>query len=363
MSPRVALVHDYLTQRGGAERVVLSMVKAFPDAPLYTSVFEPSLTFPELALSPVRTLPLNRSRLLRRHHRLALPLLAVAFSRLDVVADVVVCNSSGWAHGVHTAGRKLVYCNTPARWLYQRDRYLHGRSVVPRAALAALRPALAAWDRRAAASADRYVVNSTAVRARVRQAYGIDAEVLSPPYALGPDGPQRPLDGLEPGYFLCVSRLLPYKNVAAVAEAFAGLPAERLVVVGRGPDEARLRRLAGRNVFFAGAVADEELRWLYAHAAGLVAAAYEDFGLTPLEAAAFGKPTAALRWGGFVDTVVEGATGTFFPEPRPAEIAGAVGRLRGEAWDERTLLEHARGFDESRFVGRLRALVDELAAQ
>lgn len=359
--PGVALVHDYLTQRGGAERVVLSMLKAFPDAPLHTSLFEPSLTFPEFGRRHVHTLPLNRRRLLRRRHRLALPLLAVAFSRLEVVADVVVCSSSGWAHGVRTSGRKLVYCHTPARWLYQRDRYLHGRRPVAGAALAALRPALTAWDLRAAASADRYLVNSTAVRDRVRQAYGIDAEVLPPPYAVGPDGPEHPVEGLESSFFLCVSRLLPYKNVAAVAAAFAELPGERLVVVGKGPDEARLHRLAGTNVTFLGAASDEELRWLYGRSAGLVSAAHEDYGLTPLEAAAFGKPTAALRWGGFLDTVVDGATGVFFSEPRPTEIARAVRRLRRDVWSAATLLGHAERFGEARFIERLRAIVGELA--
>ena len=357
----VALVHDYLTQRGGAERVVLSMLEAFPDAPVYTSFFEPSLTFPEFSAGRVRTLPLNRLRPLRSRHRLALPLLAAAFSRLDVAADVVICSSSGWAHGARTAGRKVVFCHTPARWLYQQDLYLRGRPALARATFAALRPVLAAWDRRAAASAHRYVVNSTAVRARVRDLYGIDAEVLAPPYGLDPNDTQSPVEGLQPGFFLCVSRLLPYKNVDAVVAAFADLPGERLVVVGDGPDEAEIRRLGGPNVRLLGTMSDEKLRWLYGHCTGLVAAAYEDFGLTPLEAAAFGKPTAALRWGGFLDTLVEDATGVFFAQPRPGDIAVAVRRLRSCRWSGPTLRAHAERFGERRFIERLRALVDDVA--
>jgi len=357
----VALVHDYLTQRGGAERVVLSMLEAFPDAPVYTAFFEPSLTFPEFPAERVRTLPLDRLRPLRRRHRLALPLLAAAFSRLDIAADVVICSSSGWAHGARTAGRKVVFCHTPARWLYQQDVYLRGKPALACAAFAALRPVLMAWDRRAAASAHRYVVNSTAVRARVHDLYGIEAETLPPPYGVDPNGTQKPVEGLEPGFYLCVSRLLPYKNVDAVVEAFADLRGERLVVVGDGPDEAELRRLAGPNVRLLGTVSDEELRWLYSHSAGLVAAAYEDFGLTPLEAAAFGKPTAALRWGGFLDTLVEDATGVFFAQPRPDDIAVAVQRLRSRRWSGPTLRAHAERFGEARFIERLRALVDDVA--
>lgn len=123
----VALVHDYLTQRGGAERVVLSLRRAFPDAPIYTSLYDPAGTFPEFGAADVQPLPLNLLAPLRRRHRLALGLLAPSFSRLRVEADVVVCSSSGWAHGTAATGRKIVYCHAPARWLYQGERYLGER--------------------------------------------------------------------------------------------------------------------------------------------------------------------------------------------------------------------------------------------
>src|ERR1700719_2772719 len=119
----VAIVHDYLTQRGGAERVVLAMHRAFPAAPIYTSLYEPDLTFPEFRDVDVRPSYLNRSQFLRRQHRLALPLLPHAFSTLEVDAKVVLCSSSGFAHGIHTTGTKLVYCYSPARWLYKRADY------------------------------------------------------------------------------------------------------------------------------------------------------------------------------------------------------------------------------------------------
>jgi len=355
--PSVALVHDYLTQRGGAERVVVSMLKAFPCAPLHTSFYEPERTFPEFRSADVRPLPIARAPLLGRHHRLALPLLATAFSRLELDADAVVCSSSGWAHGARVSGSKIVYCHAPARWLYQPDRYLGRRRPLARAALAALRPALARWDRRAAAGADTYLANSRAVRDLIRSLYGIEAEVLHPPSGLDASGPQQRVTRLEPGFFLCVARLLPYKNVDSIVTAFESLPGEQLAVVGVGPDSRRLRSLAPANVRFLGEVSAEELRWLYASCTGVVAAAYEDFGLTPVEAASFGKPSAALRFGGFLDTIVEDVTGLLFEEPSPTEVRDAVRKLGSKRWDPATLVAHADRFSESAFVSRLRMVV------
>jgi glycosyltransferase involved in cell wall biosynthesis len=355
----VALVHDYLTQRGGAERVVLALLSAFPGAPLYTSLYDPEGTFPELASADVRTLPLNRLALLRHHHRIGLPLFAGAFSRLEVDADVVVCSSSGWSHGAGTTGRKVVYCHTPARWLYQHERYLGDSSRLGRLALAPLRRPLTRWDHRAAASAHRYLANSTVVRDRVRALYGIDAEIVPPPHAMDPEAPRRPVPGVDPGFVLCVSRLLPYKNVEAVIEAFADLPGERLVVVGTGPLERRLRATAPANVSVVGRVDEPELRWLYGAATALVAASYEDFGLTPLEAAASESPVAALRWGGFLDTVVEGTTGVFFDQPTPSAIRDAVIELRANRWDGGNLIAHGERYSVRGFAARMRSVVAE----
>ena len=160
-------------------------------------------------------------------------------------------------------------------------------------------------------------MNSTVVAAAVREHYGIEAEVLPPPVMIDVTGSQDPVVGIEPGAFVCVSRLMGYKHVDAVVEAFTSMPDARLVVVGDGPDAVRVRPRAPGNVRILGEVSDAELRWLYANARGLMAAAYEDFGLTPLEAAAFGRPAAVLAAGGYLDTVIDGQTGVFFTEPDP----------------------------------------------
>ena len=145
---RVEIAHDYLTQRGGAERVVLSMLDAFPQAHVHTLLYDPPGTFPEFSVARVRPSPLSRVGLLRHHHRLAFPMLAGAADRLHIDADVVVCSSSGWAHGVKAKGAKVVYCHSPARWLYQPEAYLRGAGAAARFAARALRPALTRWDRR-----------------------------------------------------------------------------------------------------------------------------------------------------------------------------------------------------------------------
>ena len=234
--PPVALVHDYLTQRGGAERVVLTLADAYPGATIHTSLYDPDGTFPGFAAHDVRTLPLDRIRLAarpppagpaapgpgllpaarrRRRHHLLVERVGPRGPR-DRGQDRLLPQSGPVAlPGRPVPGRILRGWRPPAS--------------------PSLSPPLRRWDRRAAATADRYLVNSRAVRARVADVYGIDADVVPPPVDIDVDGPRRAPDGIEPGFVLCVSRLLAYKNVAAVVEAFARRPGQRLVVVGTGP--------------------------------------------------------------------------------------------------------------------------------
>lgn len=367
MGTTVALAHDYVTQRGGAERVALAMTRAFPDVPLHTTLFDPDGSFPEFGAVDVRATNLNRIALLRRHHRLALPLLASAVSGRRIEADVLLASSSGWAHGLPTSGRKVVYCHAPARWLYQTERYAGGprrgraRAGAVNAAIGLLGSRLREWDQRAARSADRYLVNSTVIQRAVSEVYGIDAEVLFPPPAtISPDGEGEPVAGVERPFVLCVARLLPYKNVDVVIEASAAAGID-VVIVGDGPDRARLERLAQhtRRARLAGRVTDAELRWLYESCSGLIAASFEDFGLSPLEAAVFGKPTAALHDGGYLDTVVAGRTGVFFENPDRGSVAAAIEELVRADWSADVISAHAHAFSEARFAKRLREIVDE----
>jgi glycosyltransferase involved in cell wall biosynthesis len=354
----VALVHDYLTQRGGAERAVLAMHEAFPDAPLHTSLYDPTGTFPEFDDVEVVTSPLDRVGTLRRSHRLALPFLAPTFRSMRVDADVVLCSSSGWAHGVSASGHKVVYCHAPARWLYQAESYLEGFGCLSSAVVRSLTPALRGWDRRAARSADSYLANSTRTRDLLRAVYGIDAPVLHPPHGIDESGPYQPVAGLDEGFHLCVARLLSYKHVDKVIQAFEGRPGLRLVIVGEGPAAGDLRASAPSNVRLLGRVDDAELRWLYRSAQALISASYEDFGLTPIEAAAFGTPSIVLRFGGYLDTIVEGRTGLFFDRPDAKAITDAVTEAEATRFDPSVLRQHAAGFTNEVFAQRLHDVVD-----
>jgi glycosyltransferase involved in cell wall biosynthesis len=358
----VAIAHDYLTQRGGAERVVLALHRAFPEATVHTLLYDADATFPEFRDVPVVTSPLNRVAPLRRRHRLALPLLAPFASRMVVDADVTVVSTSGWAHGFDVRGRSVVYCHNPARWLYQTAEYLGDAAAwSPRAvALRVLGPALRRWDVRAAGRHDRYLANSSVVRDRIRATYGRDAPVIFPPMAVDSAGPQAPVGPFESDFHLLVSRLLPYKNVDKALAAFAALPTERLLVIGRGPDHERLSRALPTNVALEGDVTDAQLRWAYAHCVALVAPSLEDFGLTPLEAGAFGRPTIALRGGGYLDTVHEGVSGLYFERAVPSDIAAAVRRGRETAWDSDAVRAHSARFGEDAFRD---AVIAEVEAQ
>ncbi|BCT77055.1 glycosyl transferase [Sinomonas cyclohexanicum] len=359
--PTIAIAHDYLTQRGGAERVVLAMHRAFPEAKIYTTLYDPDRTYPEFRDADIVTSPLNRVAAFRRDHRLALPVLAPAAQLMRIPADIVVTSTSGWAHGFTTDGLVYAYCHSPARWLYLTEQYLGSSSLrSPKGlALAALRPFLKRWDQRAAARAHTYVANSTVVQDRIRGVYGRDAAIVHPPHSVDTTGAREPVHGLEDfvgdgGHFLTVSRLLPYKNVDQTIEAFRGLDA-RLLVIGAGPLADALRATLPPNVRLASHLTDAQMRWAYSSAAALIAPSYEDFGLTPLEGAAWGKPTIALRAGGYLDTIVEGVTGTFIEAPTAAEIRACVAAFSPAEWDEDAIRDHASSFSEERFRNAIRA--------
>jgi glycosyltransferase involved in cell wall biosynthesis len=353
------IAHDYLSQRGGAERLVLSLLRAFPNARLVTSVYEPSQTFPEFGRYEIQTSQLNRVSQFRHDPRTALPLLAPAWSSLHVDdADVVLCSSSGWSHGVRTTGGKIVYCHNPARWLYQTDDYLAGSSASVRAALAACRSGLRAWDQRQAATADLYLANSTSVQERIRQIYGIEARIVHPPAGIDVSANQRAVPGVEPGFLLTVARARAYKNTAAVCQAFRSRPDRTLVVVGGLPQGSWPSNIIGLT-----SVEDAELRWLYASCTGLIAVSREDFGLTVPEASSFGKPVIAWRAGGYLDTVAEGVNGYFVDEPTPEQILVGLERLERRPLSTSCVLDYARRFSEERFIGEVRGSVRDVHSE
>ncbi len=340
------------------------MAHAFPGSPIYTTLFEPSTTFPEFADLDVRPSRLNRIGFLRKNHRAALPLLPLASASINIDADVVLTSTSGWAHGFRTSGCKLVYCYSPARWLYEAEMYLgESRSLGKRIVLKALESPLRSWDRRAAATADRYLAISTVIQKRISDAYGIPSTVLPAPFtvenAREENFPEVESWLADDAFHLCISRLLPYKNVDKVMGAFAETQ-RKLVVVGRGPEAHRLRKLKPDNVLMLSDLSAGQMNWLYSRCSAVVAASYEDYGLTPIEAAYHGKPSAVLRWGGFLDTVEEGVSGVYFDEPTPDAIRGAIELLDRTCWEPLKIQAHVEQFSGDRFAAELISAVADI---
>ncbi|MFJ8038102.1 glycosyltransferase [Micrococcus luteus] len=355
----IAIAHDYLTQKGGAERVVLALHRIWPDAPIYTTFYDPEGTFPEFRDATIITSALNRVNVLRRDPRRALPLLPIISSAMRIKEPVAVVSSSGWAHGFRHDGATLVYCHTPARWVYLLDDYLgeDGQKSLKGRVARVLRPGLRLWDRRAQRSSTRYVANSTVVKRRIEDAYGIeDVPVVFPPHSVDTDGPQEPVPGAEriaeEGYLLSVARLMPYKHVDVAIQA-AERAGQNLLVIGKGPEEGRLRTMAGENVVFVQDLSEAQLRWAYAHASALIAASYEDFGITPLEASAWGLPTVALGAGGYLDTIVEGVNGAFVEEPTVEAVAAGITRATEHQWTLPRMRAQAARFSEEEFARRM----------
>ncbi len=361
----IAIAHDYLTQKGGAERVVLAMHRAFPEAKIYTTLYEPEATFPEFADAEIVVSPLNRIGFFRRNHRYALPVLPLVSSALKVPARKTLVSSTGWAHGFNFAGKSFIYCHSPARWVYLADQYLgKNESSAMGYALKILLPLLKLWDQKVARRAGTYVANSTTIQQRIKDVYGRDVDIIFPPFSLQVDAAEAPVEGLEDflddgDYFLMVSRLMPYKNIDRVVEAF-NLMGKKLLVIGAGPMEEELKKMAGPSVEFVANIADEQLRFAYAHCKALLAVSYEDFGLTPLEAGAYGKPTIALKAGGYLDTIRESINGVFIEQPTVENICSAVERFDPEAFDAGKIQDYVQSFSEERFIQKLRERISSL---
>lgn len=364
-TPEIAIAHDYLTQRGGAERVVLALHRAYPHAPIYTTLYNPDTTYPEFRDCKIITSPLNKIGFFRRNHRLALPLLPIFSSLLKIRAKKAIASSTGWSHGFNLPNKSIVYCHSPARWLYLTEQYFGERSNPIISMLFRIyKPYLLWWDKRAANRRKTYIANSTNIKNRISRVYGIEANIVFPPCSVSEKGPKKKILGLESftdssDYFLLVSRLLPYKNIQFAIEAFKNLE-KKLLIIGSGPMQEELIRMSDHNIRLVANISDEEMRYAYSNCIAALAVSYEDFGITPLEAGTFGKPTIALKAGGFLDTIKEGVNGTFIDSPDVVSIAEKVRNFDPKLFNPKIIRETVGDFSEKKFHNKINNILKDL---
>jgi glycosyltransferase involved in cell wall biosynthesis len=364
MSLRVALVHDWLTGIRGGERVLEGLCRLYPDAELFTLVHVPGTTSPLIENRRVHTSIVQRLPGAERYYRQYLPLFPFAIEQFDLDQfDLVVSSSHCAAKAVVRSGRgrHVCYCHSPMRYAWDQFELYFGPARLGRmqsALLGSVMKRIARWDAATAGRVDRFVANSAHVAGRIRRYYNREATVVHPPVDTAFFQP----DGSAPGdYFLVVSALVPYKRIDLAIAACEAVGA-RLKVVGRGPELARLARLAGPSVEFLGPRTDEEIRDLYRGAAAVVMSGEEDFGMVPVEAQACGRPVVALARGGALETVEDGLTGVLVPEPTPEAFADALRRVRAMSFDPVVLQARARRFSPDRFLTEMKRTIDDVLA-
>ncbi len=356
---RIALVHDYLNEQGGAENVVEELLALFPDAPLYTSLFEPKVMSKAFSHHEVRTSFMQRLPKRKAVAKGYLPLYPFAFRQFDLSGfDIILSSASSFAKWVRK-GRAMhfCYCHTPTRFVWMQDEYLsrEGGGGLKRRLLRPLLNRLRDLDYRAAQEVDYFIANSQLTAERIRRFYQRESIVINPPIKLAEFESielKKAPTLAEGGYFLCLSRLLPYKRVdlAVAAANQLGVP---LVVIGTGPERAKLEREAGPTVKLLGRLPRAEVLRYIAGCTAFVFPGVDDFGITPVEVMAAGRAVVAYAEGGALETVVAGETGCFFYRQTAAELAAAMRDFDPAAFDPAVCRARAAQFDVDHFATRL----------
>ncbi|MBI4552180.1 MAG: glycosyltransferase [Candidatus Latescibacteria bacterium] len=359
----LAIVHDYLNQYGGAERIIEIFHEMYPDAPIYTSVYDPDRLPPVFRRMDIRPSFMQRLPVVTRWLQYYLPFFPTAFEQFDLRGyDVVLSSTTSWAKGVITGPEcvHVCYCNTPMRFAWRYHDYMRERDVGPliRRALGLTLHPIRLWDAVNASGVDYFIANSYNIASRITKFYRRESTVIHCPvdcaqYAISPEVGDS---------YLIVSRLREYKRIDLAIQAFnrLGLP---LTIIGEGTDRGRLERLATGRIEFLGRVSDEQLRQHYARCRALIVPGEEDFGLTPLEAQASGRPVIAYAGGGALETIVDQATGRLFFPHTPEALAEAVRTFDADAFDPQTIRAHALQFDVTVFKRKIAEFLDHCVVQ
>ncbi len=355
---RIAIVHDALCTTGGAERLLLWMAKAFPEAPLYTSVYLPQNTFEEYKGLNIRTLPLAGMVKSERQFKLLYPLWLMLLQQKNFDAyDVVLTSSTYLAKFIRPAQtvQHFCYLHAPFRLVWKPESYSQDSLPTRRAATWLVMrslPLLQRWDRKNTRKIPKLAANSQNIANEIKKVYDMPAEIIYPPVELPPQTPEV----VKGDYYLSVSRLISHKRVDLSVQACTGLK-KNLVVVGEGPEKENLKRIAGDTIHFVGRISDDELNKLYRESKGLIFASHEDLGLIPLEAQAWGTPVIAFGKGGALETIQEGISGLFFQEQEVESLTEAITKFETQSFDSQLIRQWVSRFDPESFSHHLRQFV------
>jgi glycosyltransferase involved in cell wall biosynthesis len=358
---KIAIFHDYLNQYGGAERVLEELLTLYPEADIYTFIYDdavlPQFKKWRVITSPVQYLPFSKQHY--QYYLWLFPLVIKLFNFRRY--DLVVVSTHAWGNGIRKAGAKMItYCHTPMRYVWDLyDDYVQYRFVPSwmRLILAHVRPFLQSYDKQCSRNPDAFVVNSAEVRERVRNNYGRSADVIHPPVKVDFFSARDHVH--NGGYYLVVTRLKPYKRVDLIIEAFNQF-GKRLVIVGDGPEKKKLARLAQANIEFVDNVSDESLRELYAGALGYVHMAHEDFGMSMAEAQAAGTPVIAYSKGGAREIVRDKETGILFHEQTAAALVEALRGAISCVWDRALIRNNAGRFAAAHFKKQFAEITERI---
>lgn len=359
-SPKVAIVADWLVVYGGAENVISAMHELYPDAPIYTTIFD-ATRMKDLAIADVRTSYLQKWPFARKKHRWFLPFMPRAIECLDLSEyDIVLSSAHSIAKGVITKPNTIhiCYCHSPMRYCWDNWQQYLQQWNFPRFLQGYIYRKMSdirLWDRVAAERVDSYIANSHFIGRRIAKYYRKQSVVIPPPvdserFQLGTAEPKR--------YFLAAGRLIPYKRFDLLVEAFNELGLN-LIIAGAGPELERLKKQAKENVEVLGYVSDEKLVDLYQRCQAFLFPQVEDAGIAPLEAMACGRPVIALNQGGAAETVIPGVTGLFFENQTVGDIMAAVQDFKSEDFDSKLIRAHAEKFSRVEFKKALKGFVDQ----
>ncbi len=355
---RIALVHDYLNQYGGGERVLEAFAEIFPDAPIYTLFYDAEKTFHRFQNRIQKTSFLDHPKI-RNNHRAYIPLMPLAanFLRLKQEYDVVLSSSAGFGKGFHIPKSipHIAYCHTPLRYAWEHYQYFDHWSPLLKNFAAPAFYYLRWWDKRNSRKPQTLLANSQYIADKMKRYYGREAEVVYPPVDLHFFAPNKKVP--KDGYFLAVGRLIRYKRFDLVVEAFNKLQLP-LVIVGNGPELENLKQLVrSKKIHFAPFVTDEELRILYNGAEALVFPQVEDFGLVAAEAHACGTPVIAYAEGGAKEIVEDGVTGILFHYQTVDGLTMAIKKFMLLSFDPKIIRASAQRFSKTKFKERITKIV------